>query len=131
MNQGYVINDGEEYYCDDECLWAWYSEEEYDELCQQGLAYWTEWEEEGETEMYRNELHQILDLVLDINKSDASVFFGFSGHVDAVRIEVYENGWTPTNQPDFVEHVYVDGETDEVEKIISYLKKLKDVKTND
>lgn len=44
VTSGYCINDGDEYYCSDECLWGWYSEEEYDELCQQGLAYWTEWE---------------------------------------------------------------------------------------
>lgn len=42
---GYCINDGEEYYCSDEYLNAWYSEEEYDELCQEDLAYWTEWYE--------------------------------------------------------------------------------------
>lgn len=41
MVQGYVIGDGEEYYCSDECLSGYYSEEEYDELCQKGLAYWT------------------------------------------------------------------------------------------
>jgi hypothetical protein len=44
MVQGYVIEDGKEYYCSDECLGGYYSEEEYDELCQKGEAYWTEWE---------------------------------------------------------------------------------------
>lgn len=44
MVQGYVIDDGEEYYCSDECLGGYYSEEEYDELCQKDRAYWTEWE---------------------------------------------------------------------------------------
>lgn len=43
MNSGYVIRDGEEYFCDDDCLHGWYSEEEYDELCQEGQAYWTQW----------------------------------------------------------------------------------------
>lgn len=43
MFAGYVIDDGEEYFCDDECLRAWYSEEEYDELCQEDRAYWTTW----------------------------------------------------------------------------------------
>lgn len=42
---GYVIRDGEEYFCDDDCLHGWYSEEEYDELCQADEAYWTEWGE--------------------------------------------------------------------------------------
>ena len=46
MQSGYVIDDGEEYYCSDECLYSWYSKEEYDELCQMDLAYWTEWYDE-------------------------------------------------------------------------------------
>lgn len=43
MQTGYVINDGLEYFYCDECLYAWYSEEEYDELCQNDAAYWTQW----------------------------------------------------------------------------------------
>lgn len=46
MTSGYVINDGEEYYCCDDCLHGAYSEQEYDELCQEDLAYWTEWSDE-------------------------------------------------------------------------------------
>ena len=46
MSQGYVVEDGLEYFCTDECLNSHYSKEEYDELCQQDLAYWTEWGEE-------------------------------------------------------------------------------------
>lgn len=45
MQSGYVIRDGEEYFCSDDCLGGWYSEEEYDELCQADEAYWTEWGE--------------------------------------------------------------------------------------
>ena len=45
MWSGYVIRDGEEYFCSDDCLSGWYSEEEYDELCQADEAYWTEWDE--------------------------------------------------------------------------------------
>lgn len=49
MFSGYVIKDGEEYYCSDQCLHKHYTEDEYlklhkeneDENCQ---AYWTEWE---------------------------------------------------------------------------------------
>ena len=44
MHRGYVIGEGAEYYCDDECLSSYYSEEEYDQLCQMDLAYWTDWE---------------------------------------------------------------------------------------
>jgi len=48
MFSGYVIKDGEEYYCSDKCLQKHYTEEEYlilhreneEESCQ---AYWTEW----------------------------------------------------------------------------------------
>lgn len=50
MKEGYVIADGEEYYCSDECLYSKYSEEEYLELYDDGNgdSYWTEWEEEEE-----------------------------------------------------------------------------------
>ncbi len=44
MSVGYVIRDGEEYFCDDDCLKTWYSDKEYDELCQCDEAYWTVWE---------------------------------------------------------------------------------------
>ena len=43
MNQGYVVNDGDEYYCSDECLHSEYTPTEYDELCEEDEAYWTEW----------------------------------------------------------------------------------------
>lgn len=44
MTEGYCIRDGEEYFCSDDCLSSTYSPEEYDELCQEDLAYWTSWE---------------------------------------------------------------------------------------
>ena len=43
ITSGYVIDDGLEYYCSDDCLSGAYSEEEYDELCQNNRAYWSEW----------------------------------------------------------------------------------------
>lgn len=46
MSSGYVISDGSEYYCSDDCLNYYYSAEEYEKLCEQGLAYWTMWETE-------------------------------------------------------------------------------------
>ena len=46
MAAGYVIDDGCEYFCDDDCLHAYYTPEEYDEMCAQDVAYWTEWESE-------------------------------------------------------------------------------------
>lgn len=45
MQSGYVIADGLEYYCSYDCLSRAYSDEGYDQLCQDGLAYWTEWED--------------------------------------------------------------------------------------
>lgn len=46
MYSGYCIHDGEEYFCSDECLNAWYSKKEYEELCENEQGYYTEWEEE-------------------------------------------------------------------------------------
>lgn len=45
MLEGYVIDDGMEYYCCDDCLHGVYSAEEYEELCMNDCAYWTQWDE--------------------------------------------------------------------------------------
>lgn len=44
MTSGYVVDDGLEYFCCDDCLNGYYSKKEYEELCQNDRAYWTEWE---------------------------------------------------------------------------------------
>lgn len=45
MIQGYCIEGGEAYYCDDDCLYRNLTEEEFDELYDygEGDSYWTEW----------------------------------------------------------------------------------------
>lgn len=43
MQAGYCIDDGEEYFCSDDCLSSTYSKTEYEELCKQDRGYWTEW----------------------------------------------------------------------------------------
>lgn len=42
---GYCIGNGDEYYCSDECLYANYSKQEYNEMYKSDCAYWTEWED--------------------------------------------------------------------------------------
>lgn len=44
MEMGYCVHDSE-YYCSDECLNSTYSPEEYNELCEEDSAYWTQWDE--------------------------------------------------------------------------------------
>lgn len=44
MQEGYCICDGLEYFCSDDCLYGYYSEEEYISLCEQDEAYWTQWD---------------------------------------------------------------------------------------
>lgn len=45
MYEGYCIEDGAEYYCSEECLHKHLSEEEYNELYDDGNgnSYWTSW----------------------------------------------------------------------------------------
>ncbi len=42
MYDGYVIENGMEYYCDDICLYSELTKEEYFELYEGGSSYWTE-----------------------------------------------------------------------------------------
>ena len=44
MDEGFVIEDGKEYFCTDECLHKYYSEQEYNEMYEKDLAYWTIWD---------------------------------------------------------------------------------------
>jgi hypothetical protein len=48
--EGYVIDDGTEYYCSEKCLHERVGKEDYLELYNEGLAYWTTFEEEEENE---------------------------------------------------------------------------------
>ena len=43
MPDGYVINDGLEYFCSDDCLHSTYTHEEYMEMYFNDDAYWTQW----------------------------------------------------------------------------------------
>lgn len=43
MSSGYVIQDGEDYYCTDDCLTKVMSFEEYTDMYSNDDAYWTQW----------------------------------------------------------------------------------------
>lgn len=45
MMSGYCIGDGDQYFCSDKCLYSVYTAAEYNELYDNGAAYWTTWEE--------------------------------------------------------------------------------------
>lgn len=45
MTEGYVIDNGMEYYCNAECLAKHYTDEEWADLYATGDSYWTSWEE--------------------------------------------------------------------------------------
>lgn len=43
MIDGYVVYDGEEYYCSDECLHKHFTEDEWGEMYESDCGYYTEW----------------------------------------------------------------------------------------
>jgi hypothetical protein len=52
MNEGYCIGGGVSYYCSDECLHRNITAAEFEEQYAngEGDSYWTEWEDEPETD---------------------------------------------------------------------------------
>lgn len=52
MVEGYVVENGMEYYCSIECLEKVYSDKEWEEMYDNGNAdsYWTDWYGEEESE---------------------------------------------------------------------------------
>lgn len=47
MDEGYLINEGEEYYCSDECLHQHYTVDEWAAMSDgdDAESYWTEWDD--------------------------------------------------------------------------------------
>ena len=48
MNEGFYIEPHDVYLCDKECMVQAISEAEYEEMYEDGLAYWTQWDEDEE-----------------------------------------------------------------------------------
>ena len=63
VEDGYLNENGAEYYCSDECLYSVYTEEEYQEMYEEELAYYTEWEED---DIYMGRRMNYKDLFLKI-----------------------------------------------------------------
>lgn len=67
---------------------------------------------------FRDDIHHVLDLVLDINGISErkraitgnmpTAFFDFSGHTATIYIRIHENGWVPNADPDYKLDVYID-----------------------
>lgn len=83
--------------------------------------------------MNRKKLHEILDLVLDLNEQEKThVFFDFAGHVEGLTVRVYKEGWRYDNEPDLYETIYVDtASSQEVEKLIEEVTNFKEGKTDE
>lgn len=45
MTSGFDIAFGLEYYCSEKCLYSCYTKEEYNEMCEEDVAYYTVWDE--------------------------------------------------------------------------------------
>jgi hypothetical protein len=48
MNEGYVIDNGLDYYCSEECLSKNFTKEQWEEAYKNGNNYWTTWEDKEE-----------------------------------------------------------------------------------
>ena len=61
MNNGYVINGGEQYYCSDTCLHKHITPEEWLDLYDEGNSdsYWTEWEEDYQYQYINEKLVEL------------------------------------------------------------------------
>lgn len=75
----------------------------------------------------RRKLHQMLDLVIDINNTKAHAFFTFSGHVDGVQVDVHKNGWERFVGPDLEKMIFLKGEG-KLKECNSLIRKLKTMK---
>lgn len=83
----------------------------------------------------REKLHQILDLVIDINGFDSrqvrltgdkpTVFFRFSGHVSLIEVDVNSHGYNG-DLPDVRMEDYIDQEDPKLDEMIQKLEEIKE-----
>ena len=45
MDSGYVVGDGDSYYCSDRCLRRHYTGKQWERCHRDGFGYWTEWDD--------------------------------------------------------------------------------------
>ena len=84
----------------------------------------------------REKLHQILDLVIDINGFDSrqvrltgdkpTAFFWFSGHVSSLEVFLYTRGYKRNSKHDVRMEDYIDRENPMLDEIIQKLEEIKD-----
>lgn len=54
FNEGFVLNDGETYFCSEECLNKNMTTKEYEDMYNDGNGYYTIWEDEEDFQYYEN-----------------------------------------------------------------------------
>lgn len=58
----------------------------------------------------RAQIHRILDLAMDRDAGGNTTFFNFIGHVNGIRIELYEGNWSFENTDSVSMIHYLDGD---------------------
>ena len=58
----------------------------------------------------REQIHRILDLVMDRNDGGNTTFFGFRGQVNGIEIELYEGEWSFKNMNSVTMFHYLDSD---------------------
>lgn len=94
----------------------------------------------------KEKIMRIFELCLEIQQNNGQlesrkakesnkpcVFFNYSGHVNCIRMCIYENGWAQSNEnPDFYFNIYLNYAEDEkiadecLEKLEEILEELKE-----
>ena len=88
----------------------------------------------------RKMIHEILDLILDINGMEErkrsstgdkpTAFFSYSGHINGLSVQVYGKGWTANGDPDIMPYAYVGWKDDRLIKMLDDLKRFKEEMAN-
>lgn len=84
----------------------------------------------------REKLHQILDLVIDINGFDSrrvsltgdkpTAFFWFSGHVSSLEVFLYTRGYKRNSKCNVKMEDYIDEENPKLDEMIQKLEEIKE-----
>ena len=75
---------------------------------------------------------ELMRLCLEVDKTKASTFMEYAGHVDSISVRVYTDGYTEDEHADYSKFFYTTGSpstdvTDDADEIIDDLKEMLEV----
>ena len=74
----------------------------------------------------REQLHELLDVALDLQLQGNDVFIRYTGHVSSIGVDIYDGEWS-RDKDSYYREEYIDRNECYVDEMINKLKAMRDL----